>query len=72
MASIKVRKKSEVKEILEERIQRSAEKREARDTWMNHWEREGTKVAKSLGGGKRPTKMKDLDLIQEREYSNNK
>ena len=68
MAQVKVRKQSEVKEIIEERKARVKEKHARQDTWKNHWEKEdsGIKVEKSLGGGRRPTKMKDLDLEQER------
>jgi ferredoxin len=68
MAQVKVRKQSEVKEIIEERKARVKEKHARQDTWKNHWEKnpEGIKVEKSLGGGKRPTKMKDLDLEREK------
>lgn len=58
---IKVRKQQEVKEILEDRMKRVAEKREKQETWHKHWEKEGVKVEKRLGGGKRPKKIKDID-----------
>lgn len=69
MAQVKVRKQSEVKEILDERKARVKEKHARRDTWQKHWEKEkpGIKVEKSLGGGKRPTKIKDVDLNKKSE-----
>ncbi len=62
--SIKVRKKEEVDKVISERIQKSKEKREARDneTWKNHWEKDKSKEVKKLGGGMRPKKLKDLSL----------
>jgi 2Fe-2S ferredoxin len=61
----KVRKPQEVEKILTERREKAAEKRAAKDdTWHKHWEKQGIKAEKKLGGGKRPKGIKDVDVTK--------
>jgi len=62
----KVRKKEEFDKIITERKEKSLKKREGDDSWQKHWEKEGVKFDKRLGGGKRPKGMKDLELEEEK------
>ncbi|MGK0367774.1 MAG: hypothetical protein ACI9QD_000913 [Thermoproteota archaeon] len=53
---VKVRKKAEIQEILEERQEKRDAKNVNQDQWHKHWEKEETVNAKKLkkGGFKRP------------------
>ncbi len=53
---IKLRKKEQVKEIIDERIKRSKDKEEKnKETWHKHWENENSdNIPRKLGGSKRP------------------
>jgi len=61
----RVRKPEEVSKIIDERKELVRAKNESRDkneeSWHKHWEKQGIKAEKKLGGGKRPTKIKDVD-----------
>lgn len=61
-SKFKVRKKEEINQIQAERQEKFEEKKAQGETWKNHWENEGIKFDKSLGGGRRPKGLKDLDL----------
>lgn len=68
-SSIRLRKKSEVDEIINERKEKALKKRESRDdaTWEKHWEKDPSSRPKKLGGGMRPKKIKEIP-----EYSDKK
>ncbi|EQC46325.1 2Fe-2S iron-sulfur cluster-binding protein [Bacteriovorax sp. Seq25_V] len=68
-SKFKVRKKEEYDKIITERKENSIKKQEGKDTWQRHWEKEGVKFDKKLGGNRRPKGLKDLDLAEEKKKS---